>query len=582
MLPDAREMLLNMEPAVDRIAFDKGDRAMRNRPYRHLKVDAVRKQDGQMDYSMARDLLLPIPLNTPRVFEMSANDRVTITLLDANHCLGAVMFLIEGDQGNFLHTGDFRAEPAMITALRMNPFIQRYLAPKFNFANSTSGLSRRLDAIFLDTTYMLQMHRVPSKLEATDGMVQLMALFPKNTRFFINCWTWGYEDMIKAVGSAFHSQIHVDRYKHSIFMRASDPFLKSLVSLQPDVSRFHACERHDRCSSINFPPKTESVVYVNPVDMTVERWETYQMDVQRRLKGGEALTNLVIPLIRHSPLPELQDFVRMFRPKRIIPNTLDPALNGIDYSALPSMFSDCLGPDGVNLMREDELAHGFLARVIDRDAAPFEPRNIVGVQVENAVGIGGVENDSLRAIGLEGVGMSAIDKMACIADMLKPFLPLACQQVLQRVLSAREAQPTRRSQASLDYETTDDERNQTETQETTSPMADHSQQQLNQPLVRSPFPAIKQKTPVKRLRTMPEGLLSPEANSLTPHCKSRVQDEQPEHGAELNVPATYERAQSEPRVDSFGTPQPSPRRRTPSRPRHSMPQKLGLFSLSRV
>jgi hypothetical protein len=81
-------------------------------------------------------------------------------------------FLIEGDQGNFLHTGDFRAEPAMMTALRMNPLIQRYLAPTFNFANSENGPTSPLDAIFLDTACMLRMYRVPNKVRP----VQLLTI----------------------------------------------------------------------------------------------------------------------------------------------------------------------------------------------------------------------------------------------------------------------------------------------------------------------------------------------------------------------------------------------------------------------
>jgi DNA cross-link repair 1C protein len=112
----------------------------------------------------------------------------------------------------------------MLTALCMSPLVQRYLAPAFSFGDGGNRLMRRLDAIFLDTACMLQMHRVPSKVcdgpavndvyilmppqaDAMNGMVQLMALFPGDTRFFLNSWTWGYEDMLKAVASAFGCQV---------------------------------------------------------------------------------------------------------------------------------------------------------------------------------------------------------------------------------------------------------------------------------------------------------------------------------------------------------------------------------------
>lgn len=50
----------------------------------------------------------PIPLNTPTEIELTPRLRIRVTLLDANHCLGAVMFLIEGDGKAVLYTGDIR------------------------------------------------------------------------------------------------------------------------------------------------------------------------------------------------------------------------------------------------------------------------------------------------------------------------------------------------------------------------------------------------------------------------------------------------------------------------------------------
>jgi DNA cross-link repair 1C protein len=49
-----------------------------------------------------------------------------------------------------------------------------------------------------------------------------------------------------------------------------------------------------------------------------------------------------VPLCRHSPLPELLEFVKLFRPNSIVPNTLDVSLNGLDWLAINKVFEPCL------------------------------------------------------------------------------------------------------------------------------------------------------------------------------------------------------------------------------------------------
>lgn len=63
----------------------------------------------------------------------------------------------------------------------------------------------------------------------------------------------------------------------------------------------------------------------------------------------------LVPLSRHSHLPELMNFVTLFRPLRVIPNFLDSSLNGLDWGAMSKMFSECLSPVS---------AHGSLESVI--------------------------------------------------------------------------------------------------------------------------------------------------------------------------------------------------------------------------
>ena len=53
-----------------------------------------------------------------------------------------------------------------------------------------------------------------------------------------------------------------------------------------------------------------------------------------------------MPLSRHSTLPELRSFINLFKPRRVIPNTLDPRLRGLDWLCLDHLFEDVLSPLG--------------------------------------------------------------------------------------------------------------------------------------------------------------------------------------------------------------------------------------------
>ncbi|KAJ7202297.1 beta-lactamase-like protein [Mycena pura] len=344
---DAKEMLLRHEVYAERSLREHEYRAEATRTYSHLKVDPLVYPDGSMYYTGARDLLKPLPLNTPTKIELTNDEWVTVTLFDANHCPGAVMFLIEGEHGAVLHTGDFRAEPWFLEAITHNPFLQPYLASVDNLPGDST-----LDVIYLDTASVMSSAPVPTKAQATHGLVELMKLLPSTTYFFINSWTWGYEDALKAISRAFRSKIHFDRYKHNIYTNISDPVLRSIGTRDDGATRFHACERFDRCDYVavadhhhettSLSLKSKRVIYVNPVTMNAERWGIYLQESKLAIARGELVTNLLVPLSRHSPLPELQAFVSLFRPRKVVPNTLIPAFRGLDWKAIDRMFSDCL------------------------------------------------------------------------------------------------------------------------------------------------------------------------------------------------------------------------------------------------
>lgn len=172
--------------------FAKGILESRLQTYKHLK-----------------GILKTIPLDTPTTIELRPGYEIRVTLLDANHCVGAVMFLIEGQSKAVLYTGDVRSEPWWVNSLVQNPVVLPYAA----------GV-KTLNCIYLDTTFASKSDRYkefPSKAQGLKELLQKIAQYPKETTFYIEAWTFGYENVWIALASFLESQIHLDPYRWSIY-----------------------------------------------------------------------------------------------------------------------------------------------------------------------------------------------------------------------------------------------------------------------------------------------------------------------------------------------------------------------------
>ncbi|ESO06743.1 hypothetical protein HELRODRAFT_92422 [Helobdella robusta] len=98
-------------------------------------------------YDEIKESIIALPVNSPTILKIpNDNDdknymdqTITVTCLQAGHCPGSVMFLIQGSEGDVLYTGDFRLTLDNLT--KMPNLSQYHLNPK------------TLKSVYMDTTF---------------------------------------------------------------------------------------------------------------------------------------------------------------------------------------------------------------------------------------------------------------------------------------------------------------------------------------------------------------------------------------------------------------------------------------------
>ncbi|KAF1974129.1 hypothetical protein BU23DRAFT_598496 [Bimuria novae-zelandiae CBS 107.79] len=309
-----REILLRLEKFHYRINFAQKKLESRTVAY---------------DRSM-RKLAKPLPLDTPTSIELAPGNNIQVTLIDPNHCIGAVMFLIEGDGKAILYTGDIRAESWWVNSLVQNPVLLPYTLD-----------SRRLDCMYLDTTFATKSRpyrEFQSKAEGIRELLEEVAKYPDDTIFYFHSWTFGYENVWIALSNFLRSRIHLDPYRTRLYgslsnldknslreaglkVQSENKFLREsrldvreapalcgfwngnriqpgCLTSQQDV-RIHSCERGMGCPVIDHD-KDARVVHIIPIitrvkDTNVEIAELGagggkgDLDQKEELETGSAL-----------------------------------------------------------------------------------------------------------------------------------------------------------------------------------------------------------------------------------------------------------------------------------------------------
>ncbi|XP_026222639.1 5' exonuclease Apollo [Anabas testudineus] len=226
----------------------------------------------------------PLELGEPHLLPLDdiGKERLTVTLIDANHCPGAVMFLFEGYFGSILYTGDFRYTPSILRepCLRTNTTI---------------------DVLYLDNTNCDPNRTLPSRQRATQQIKEIIRSHP-NHDVVIGLYALGKEALLLELAMEFRTWVEVS-FERMETLKALQ--LLDVFTTDPGAGRIRVVNQSEICSS------------------TMHQWNKEQptlaiIPTSRPLVSYHPNIH-VVPYSDHSSYQELEDFVSALKPTTLVP-----------------------------------------------------------------------------------------------------------------------------------------------------------------------------------------------------------------------------------------------------------------------
>ncbi|TKS77532.1 5' exonuclease [Collichthys lucidus] len=288
----------------------------------------------------------PLELGEPHLLPLDdiGKERLTVTLIDANHCPGAVMFLFEGYFGSILYTGDFRYTPSMLRepCLRTNTTI---------------------DILYLDNTNCDPNRTLPSRQRATQQIKEIIRSHP-NHNFVIGLYALGKESLLLELAMEFKTWIEVS-FERMETLKALQ--LPDVFTTEPGAGCIRVVNQSAICSA------------------TLHQWNKEQPTLAI-LPTSRPLVSFnpnvyVVPYSDHSSYQELEDFVSALKPTSLIPivgNNVPGSLSAL----VPSRKRhEILVPESVrhymSRQPESQLSSSAYTSLRRRHLQPLTPKGVV-------------------------------------------------------------------------------------------------------------------------------------------------------------------------------------------------------------
>lgn len=266
---------------------------------------------------------------------------IRVALIDAHHCPGSAMLLFHlmDTDKLVLHTGDFRASPGLLG----EPFLVQ------------TCKHRRLDGVYLDTTYCAAKHAFPCQEAVVAETAQFcrtlvedrgQARFsPVKRLVLVGSYLVGKERVALAIARALSSKIYVGQDKLKLLELFQWEELSELLTLDPHQASVHLVSMsHVSIQGLNdylntYYPAFTHILGIRPTGWTGITSNTTTHDHNNgNSKRKGAITLHSTPYSEHSSYEELVRFLAAFPADLVIPtvdNRGDLMLRSKDFGDDP-------------------------------------------------------------------------------------------------------------------------------------------------------------------------------------------------------------------------------------------------------
>ncbi|XP_026189520.1 5' exonuclease Apollo [Mastacembelus armatus] len=288
----------------------------------------------------------PLELGEPYLLPLDdiGKETLTVTLIDANHCPGAVMFLFEGYFGSILYTGDFRYTPSMLR----EPCLM---------ANTT------IDILYLDNTNCDPNRTLPSRQRATQQIKEIIRSHP-NHNIVIGLYALGKESLLIELAMEFKTWIEVS-FARMETLKALE--LPDVFTTDPGSGQIRVVEHSEICSAnMHQWNKEEPTLAILPTSRPLV---SFHPSVH------------VVPYSDHSSYQELEDFVSALKPTSLVPIVGNCVPGGLSALMAGKKRHEILVPESVQryMLRqpENQLSSSEYTNLHRRHFRPLVPKGVI-------------------------------------------------------------------------------------------------------------------------------------------------------------------------------------------------------------